>query len=279
MRFLRLFLVDVREGFVSLWRWYAVSIVFFVLCIVALYLQAASFRYDAISFSLGDYLVSFVAGMSPFDPNLGEPFHLPITWIVLFLLVSYLTLWYPYRDLMGAGKQIMVVGGSRWAWWLAKCAWIATTVTAFFLIALFVAATWTLVSGGDFSLHTSAHLPELMDFICISGLEVSYDAHACLVAIPAATIALCLVQLLLSLVIRPPLSYVATLAMLFVSAFYYNPWLIGNYLMAARSSSMMPNGLSAEHGVMLAGVLALTVVVGGGMVLSRKDILNKEELS
>lgn len=279
MKFLRLFAMDVREGFAALGRWYLVAAAFFALSIASLHLQAAFFRFDALRFTFGDYLVGFVAGMKPFDPNLGERFQFPLAWAVLFLLVAYLTLWYPYHDLMGSGKQVVVVGGSRWAWWLAKCAWVAVAVGAFFLIGMAIAAIWTLVSGGALSMRISEELPQVLQFPIMQGRHPSYDALPCLLLVPAATISLCLVQLFLSLVARPPLGYVATLSILFLSAFYFSPWLIGNYLMTARSASMMAGGVQTGEGVVLAAAMAAVVVVGGGFVFSHKDILNKEDLS
>ena len=279
MRFIRLVAMDIREGFAVLWRWYAVSGVFFVLCIASLYLQAAAPDFSGMRFTLGDYLVNDVAGMKQFIVLDHEPFRFPVAWAVMFLLVAYVTLWYPYRDLMGSGKQVVIAGGSRWAWWLAKCVWVMVAVGAFFILAFAVASVWTFAAGGEYSVRVSERLPELLAFSPAQVTQPPYEVLSCLLGVPVVTAALCLIQLLLSLLIRPALSYAVTVAILFLSAFYFNPWLIGNYLMAARSAALMQGGVDAVMGLTLSVTLIVAVSIGGGLVFSHMDILNKEDLS
>lgn len=278
MRFFRCFKLDMQQGFSALWRSYLATTGLFFLLVLALHLDAAGRMTGP--FSLGDYLVSFVAGSKTYSFSPEEPFRFPIAWAALLMLGAYATLWYPYRDLMGMGKHLMVSMGSKWTWWLSKCAWVVCSVVLFCLIGLVVACVCTVVLGGSLSLDVSGPLPSILDF---NLADVAYAPQGVglflFVAVPVALVALCLVQLTASLLLRPVLGYAVTMALLLLSLFYENPWLLGNELMAARSTSLLIEGIPPLSGLVVSATFAVLAVVLGGMLFSWMDILAKEGFS
>lgn len=278
MKFIRCFVFDLREGWTALWRWYIATAVLFSLLTLSLHLGSAG-RMEG-PFSLGDYLVSYMAGMKSYFFTPEEPFRFPVAWGATLMFVAYLTLWYPYHDLMGMGKQVMVSVGSRWAWWFAKCAWVVCSVGLFWAIGCMTAGVWTLLSGGSFSLNISGALPDILDFRLADVASASHDLEMFLfIGIPGALVALCLVQLMASLLLRPVMSYALTLSLLMLSLFYQSPWLIGNELMAARSMSLLLEGVPVLGGIVVSATLSTASVVVGGLLFSWIDIFDKEGYS
>ena len=88
--------------------------------------------------------------------------------------------------------------------------------------------------------------------------------------------ALALFQLLLSLITGPVISFACSISILFLSAFYFDPLLIGNSMMLARSDCLMEGGISASAGMRIAISLAGVSVLVGGFLFSRMDITDKE---
>lgn len=273
MRFL---LVDLTEGLRSLWRWYAGAVVLFVAVSASLVLQALALGMPLADLSAGDFLLSYFAGTSQFFIFGGDPFRLPVIWAFVCLYALYLVLWFPYRDLLGFGRMAIVVGGSRWRWWLAKCVWTVVSIAAFFLCSLVVAALSSLLVGGRFSLTVSEEMPFLLGLRESQLVGPPYSIGMPIIVVAVSLTALALLQLLLSLIAGPVISFACSISALFLSAFYFDPLLIGNSMMLARSSCLMEGGVSIFAGMCIAVSLAGVSILAGGFLFSRMDVTDKE---
>lgn len=273
----RLLGLDAREGFRAIRSWLIAAVVISIVFAGSFVLSLSSHSaVGNVPITLGNLAVNLLAGMLNFLPGPTEIFRFPVSWAITLLLLAYLTLGYPYRDLMGFGQKVLCSGGSRWKWWLSKCAWVILTVLAFWGI---VAGTTALIScalGGGLDLSVSEQLPQIF----LWDISISYERQGFalfLAGIPLATAALCLFQLFLSLVLRPTISYLVTVSILFLSAFYYqSPLLIGNYLMALRTPGVVGQGFPPAQGILISLVGAAVSIVLGGLWFSRMDILEKE---
>ena len=76
-------------------------------------------------FAMGNLLICYFQGKKPYSPEYGDPFVFPASWMVLFLLCSFLTLDYPFHNLNGHGVQVVTRMRSRRVWWASKCIWVA----------------------------------------------------------------------------------------------------------------------------------------------------------
>lgn len=279
MNLLGMIATDIREGWVSLRWWYLVTACLFAVDVGAMALQAKAYGYADMHFSVGDYLCYFFAGAKEFSLLYDEPFRFPPAWAATVLVPLYMTLWYPCRDLSGFGTLMMVEGGGRWKWWLAKALWVAITIVLFFAVALIVAVFAAIVLGGSLSLSVSDGTPLLMGSRPSQIADPPYDIVSMLAVCVVAMIALALFQLTVSVIVDPLVAYVAIVATLFLSVFYKNDLLVGNYLMAIRNASFMKGGMDAGTGFVASCVLALSSIAIGGWLLSKKDLLGKENLS
>lgn len=266
--------LDVREGFRELAPWCVIAVAYALVLAFTLALASAARGAD-VPLTLGNLVASALGGMGRFLPSPSEPFELPVAWVVTLLLPAYATLGYPYRDLEGFGQKVLVASGARRHWWLSKCLWVTMCVLAYWCLFFGVAAVISTAVNGSLSLFVSADLPRVLGVDLFTSFDTQEFALF-IVAVPLISVALCLGQLCVSLVLRSVLSFAVTFAVLFVSAFYYdNPLLIGNYLMAFRSHGLVVDGFQPMWGLMLAVFVSVASLVVGGLLFSRKDILGK----
>lgn len=271
-RFLKYLSADCADGIRELWRWYVLSFVVFVLLAFAFDLKREAL--DAVFVpTWGDRIASLSAGMAPYAFRVNEPFSPPIEWLVPILLNAYLTLWYPFRSLAGYGGNLIAAGGSRWAWWLAKCAWVIVFSTAFWVIGCAAMIIPVISDGGTFSLSVSS---EFIGLYRLGGVPVECSNYAMtqyFVGVLFVAGALGIIQLVVSLCIHPIIGYAGTVAIAFFSAYVASPFLIGNYAMSIRSDCLVVGGFNAFEGMAFATATIVALVVVGGWIFSKMDFL------
>ena len=89
-------------------------------------------------------------------------------------------------------------------------------------------------------------------------------------------IAMCLVQFTFSLLVKPNISFMISVAHLIAASFYMTPFLPANYAMLMRSDMITDNGMSLYSGLILPTVLSIIAITIGMVVFSKYDILSKE---
>ena len=70
-----------------------------------------------------DYFLALIGGCGKVNLISGaeNDFVMPTMWFVFVLWMQFTSLYYPFAELNGIGKQLMVLSGSRGNWWLSKC--------------------------------------------------------------------------------------------------------------------------------------------------------------
>ena len=231
MKLLGLILSDVKEGLRYECPAIALVVAVAILSCASLWLSDC----EGVR-SLGDYLTNMFLGMGSYTFNISSPFKLPVAWLLLLFSLLFATLRYPYKDLYGMGAHVMMRSGSRLSWWWAKCLWVALSVVLLCCLLVLVAVFWALVTAGTLSLHTTEFF---LDYVAIRGDAAAYceESVTYLASIFGWVLALGLVQLVASVALKPAAGFVAMVSYLFFSSFYATPLLLGNYLMAQRSSA------------------------------------------
>lgn len=275
-RFFRLLRADAIEGFASIVRLMFISCALFVLLIGLLFLKADASGADYSKATFADFVLSIAGGSMIYDPASNMPFVLPVEWMLSMLLMLFIPLRFPYRNLMGIGKTLMVEAGERWSWWLSKCVWTVSYVLTYWGLMLLVSAVFSVIMSGSLGQMPSE---ELLLFSGIDSLDLAADVTSILPAIcPAVSMscALCLIQLVLSLMVRPIMSFACGASLLFTSAYFFDPLLVGNYLMLSRSSAFIAHGTDPILGCGIALVITVIAAVVGGFGFSHMDIMDKE---
>lgn len=290
---------DLRFGVAGLWRRYlvilAVGAGLFAFMVSGVWqsLAAKGSTVGLAQLSFGDFFcVLFGGATERRDVDMGF-WTIPAAWILVCALIFYLTLDYPYRDLAGMGKQLIVASGSRWGWWLSKCAWVIAAVLLAYALMLGACALATLCVGGRWVSELWEQVAStvgLRTYALIGGEDIvfnlsgaardvslrTWDMGSCLATIPLMLVALCLVQLTLSLLAGPLPAFGVSMATLLVSAWAVSPALLGNYLMVTRTTVVSTSGVDVGVGIAISIVLIIVSIVGGGLAFSRMDILGGE---
>lgn len=275
MRFLLCVAADFRSGFLDVRRRLGLLALVSAGMAGFTWLLAKAKPYLQIDMTFGDMVVSVLGGIMKYEPDKGDVFRFPAAWSLLLMAVAYVPLSYPYRDLMGFGKSVLVASGSRVSWWLSKCLWVVAATLVSFTVFLALSAGAALLAGGGLSPTISSGLPTLAGFMAMTS-PISCDLLAFLAVAFVVVCSLCLLQTALSLVVRPVLSFAFTAALLLASAYVYSPLLLGNYLMVARAAGVAEEAMDPMTGLVLAAAVGTASVIGGSAYFSRMDCVGKE---
>ncbi len=229
------------------------------------------------SVSYGDYWFYLCGGMHEYIASAGNAFRFPVVWIVVFLVIPFLLLNYPFQDMYGMGQQILVRAGKRTSWWLSKCCWNFFGTMLYHLIIQMTGVVLALF----FQIKISRQIN--MDFINLA-FDVGHSEILSPSVLPLSVLilpvlvsaAINMLQLTLSLLIRPIFSFFAVAVLFLLSAYRLSPFLIGNYAMAFRYDWMLKKGVSLSAGYAIAAVLLFLSVLCGLVRFRFYDILEKE---
>lgn len=108
MMTIRLVLGDLKDS--ARWGWWklAVVVVTFALLCGALVSQS-SVPSDR---TWGDYIAYMLAGAYVPLPDSQTPYQFPAPWMLALLAIAFMTLGYPYENMIGVGKHVMLLSGS-----------------------------------------------------------------------------------------------------------------------------------------------------------------------
>lgn len=228
--------------------------------------------------SLGDLWFFFYGGMKKYIPEPGSPFIFPAVWMMLNMIICFLLVNYPLRDLNGIGQQIIVRADSRTNWWISKCCWnIGATVLYHFIIS------GTIITMGIFlniKMDMTLHIDVIQFFLGIHDqLVPAFTGGFLLRYLFLPVVVSCtvnLLQLMLSLFISPTISFLVVLLWMGASAFQLSPFMIGNYAMLYRYRCILENGVSPEIGFPAVVIMIVCVIIIGLIRFRKYNILSKD---
>lgn len=282
--FCRFIRFDIRGGILRYWKKYMIAALFFIFCGIVAHFSTMN---DALgnpaigsyTMTLGDFILYPFTGMEKFTYEDGNPFQFPAVWLFAMLLITFITLYYPYNDLNEMGKHVLLLSADRKRWWYAKCVWVALSVSVYFFIAYLMEMICAVIAKAELTLHVNNFVAYFYGFNAREMEAEQLLAHSdwsmatFMLSIPLCVLSICLLQMLLSLIIKPLFSYLVTAVILFAGAYFQSPFLIGNYAMVARSSLVVTGGVQVIHGVLLSLLVILFVVVLGRLYFKNMDII------
>ena len=278
--FYKLLRYDLKNGFRSTYRQYVTAAVAFIIMFVCSMIVIYGYNTQAkpvtpVEGNFGNTMMYAFGGMDQFVPDEKTAFQIPAFWLLTYLLLSYITLYYPFDDLEEFGQNILVRSRGRMLWWLSKCAWNVISVVCYFLLAWVIFALGCLVTGNSLSMELSPDIARLCNVVQDYPLPPTLIPQ--MLVLPLLTmIGLNLFQMLLSLFLKPFYSFIVTAAILLLSTYYLSPVCIGNYAMPLRSHMILSNGVGLNTGLLISVILIVVSIVAGGLVFRRRDILKGE---
>lgn len=285
MRCVRCVAMDILATLRSTGVWLLASALCFALMLVALRLEVGmalagvddGMTFD-VAFTLGDYLLGYFAGCVPFADGDDRAFAPPVGWFVLFLLLVVGLARYPRESLRGFGQQVLVACGSRWAWWWAKCVWVAGSALLFCATALLVALVFSLIAGSGFSWSVSPDMLYLIDFPWQELKGTPYDALPFMGVVAAVAVALGSFQLCLAFLFGTVAGVGASAGLLVASAFGVGPIGFGTFSMAARCGAFVAGGWTFAEAIAVCGVVAIASMLAGGIEFNRRLFSGSENI-
>ena len=278
--FFKLLKYDVKTGIARRWQAFIAPMALYIFAFINYLVSADNYtqRGGALSLgrSLGDALLFVYGGMKEYDPTVERRFMFPTLWMLLYLLLAYMVLYYPHRDLEENGQNILIRTGGRKLWWLSKCVWNMLSVTLYYLVGWVLTVINCIVAGIPLTMQLSPNINILFEMSGLGMLHPEKMAIEILLLPLFVMAAVCLVQMAMSLFIRPVYCYMGTVSILLASTYYMNQWFIGNYAMPVRSCKMINDGMSAVKGFVLCSVVIFISIVAGLARFRKYDILSEE---
>lgn len=280
MRFINDLIFDFRQGILRSRTLLLVPALIAAVTFFDFYVKARRYLEDGMiqnAAGYGDYWFYLYGGMCEYIPFPENPFQFPVVWILVLLILPFILLNYPFQDLYGVGQQVLVRSGRRSLWWLSKCCWNFCGTVLYHLTIQAIGLVLSLASGMEIS--NRIH----MDFINLvfnirnqevwnpSSLPISVLMLPVLISA-----AINMLQMTVSLFIRPIFSFFAAAVLLLSSAYLLSPFVIGNYAMAFRYDWMLKAGVSIGTGKRIAAVLLFQAALLGLVRFRLYDILEKE---
>lgn len=269
---------DLKCGLLKEHKKYIVAIGLFIIIGFDFFIKMSD-----IEITVLDYFFYLFFGMEEYVPTPGNKFRFPALWVAVILYVSYITLYYPYKDLNGYGKNILLNTQSKKTWYLSKCMWVTVSTISYFLIGCIVLSLFSIISGAEITADVSSNaVIKLIPFITTEQNLFYNDAMYYKVTLLhfILPVVICvmnnLFQLFLSLFLKPFFSFIFTVSYTIASAYYLKSFMLGNYAMIARSNIFINNGVDFAKGLIISLCVILVVIISGAVLFSKQDILNKE---
>lgn len=283
MKYIKLLWFDIRNGVVRNPMLCAVPVIIALIACFDLTNRISSLN-EVYYFevqqkgSIADYIMYIYGGMDKYVPEPSNHFIFPVRWVVVFLSLSFITLNYPYKDMQGFGQQILVRTKGRTVWWLSKCGWNILSVLMYHCLFLGVAALFCFAVQSGFSREINKDLQYVVfeiDRVSIMPGDAPWP-FVILVLPVLISMGINLVQMTLSLFIKPIFSFFVVAFLMSSSAYFTSPYLIGNYAMPVRYDMVIKDGVSIAAGIAVSFALIIVSVGIGIIRFHRYDILNED---
>lgn len=279
--FFKILKYDLKNTIIKKYKNYILT--FFVFCwfLLDAYMRILNSDISIKDVTITEMVMFIFNGMKEYIPSGDESFAFPMMWMVIFVLLLFFTLYYPYNDIMGYGKNVLIASTSRTVWWLSKC----VTTICICIVYFFTAALSIFIFAFSFGLKFELTVkPEVFATLLRYGIpegfnlspEPLYMVLTVFVLPFIFAIAMCLFQMLLTLIIRPFASIIAVTAIFMVSSYYVSPFMIGNYAMTQRSICFVSNGVDPIVGVVIMALIIVFSILVSTVLFNRYEILEKE---
>lgn len=281
MKLIKLALFDLRRGLREEWIKLAFAFVVCIACCSLMCFQLSVYKEvngidKHIPISAMDFILYNLRGMKLYSPNMeGEQYFLPAVWMFNQVMIALIVGYFPVRDLSGYGKNTLLRTKSRSRWLLSKIIWIVCMVAAYYILIYMATLVFCVFTGNSLSFMPTEFITSLFYDIDLQNVYVE-NLMLCIIIMPLITsIVVSIVQVALSYVVSPYISFLAIIALMLSSTYISNPALIGNASMIIRSKFATPVGLSVEECLLYLVVYLAAALIVGFLYFKNKDILYK----
>lgn len=281
MKLFKLALFDLRRGIREEWIKLAFAFIVCIACCTLMFSQLLQYNQDNginenISISVMDFILYNLRGMKLYSPNMDGQYLLPAVWMFNQVMIALIVGYYPVRDLNGYGKNTLLRTQSRSRWLLSKLVWIVCMVIAYYIVIYSASFIFALFTGNSLSFMPGEYITRLFYDIDLQDIYVE-NFVIFIITMPMLTsIVASIVQVMMSYIISPFISFLAIIVVMLSSTYISNPALIGNASMVIRSRFATPVGFTVEETVLYLAIYLISALIIGFVYFGNKDILNKD---
>ena len=281
MKLFKLALFDLRRGIREEWIKLAFAFIVCIACCTLMFSQLLQYNQDNginenISISVMDFILYNLRGMKLYSPNMDGQYLLPAVWMFNQVMIALIVGYYPVRDLNGYGKNTLLRTQSRSRWLLSKLVWIVCMVIAYYIVIYSASFIFALFTGNSLSFMPGEYITRLFYDIDLQDIYVE-NFVIFIITMPMLTsIVASIVQVMMSYIISPFISFLAIIVVMLSSTYISNPALIGNASMVIRSRFATPVVFTVEETVLYLAIYLIAALIIGFVYFGNKDILNKD---
>ncbi len=282
--FFKILKYDIKRGIIKNLKGHLLPIILGIfLCISFVFEYTKS--YDIHTATFLDIIYYSFAGSPKYIPNKDIPFIFPLVWATVFLLPLYLTSYYPFYDLLGYGKTVLIESGNRYKWWLSKSIWCLLQVAVYFVTLYLTVIVFCLMVKIPVVYNVTINTHEMMiekyykaDVYSIGDytlLDFDSSKSILFLLLPILIISVfAILQMTISLISTPIYGFFTSATVLVASTYYLHPALLGNYIMVLRNDQVFYGGVNEVIGTIVSVVLLTIVTVINLMLFREYDILS-----
>lgn len=243
----------------------------FLILFIAYYISAKNI---SILPSAVDYLIYCFAGTEPLLNMARTEFKFPVIWLQILLCPVVLNMDYILDDLQKTGEQILIRCRYRHKWFLAKYISNVFFSIAYYFCAV-AAAIITSHLSGNISFDYNATLSAFLG-VFFQRETTSINLLIPVIILPFLTIAtLNILQMTLSLYMKPVYSFLTCLTLLILATFYDSSFLLGTGAMLIRSATPQHQNIAQSvHMVIFMVALLFLLLFAGIMRIKQYDFLD-----
>lgn len=274
---------DIKRGILSAFKGHLLTVLLGIFICISFACEYTKFHELSTAHFLDIIFFAF-AGTPKFIPGKDMPFIFPLFWATIFLLPLYLSSYYPFYDLMGYGKTVLIQSGSRYKWWLSKTIWCILRIASYFCIIYLVALIFCLVMRIPviYSVTSNTHNMILKRYYRADAYPPGdyavkdFNGQMGILFLVAPVIVLSvlsILQMTISLLSTPVYGFLLSAVILVSSTYYLHPLFIGNYLMVLRSDRLFSGCVNEVTGSAVSLLLIVLITAINMMVFKKYDIL------
>lgn len=281
MSFFKMCWYDIKHGCLKNYRLIISPIIFEIIVLILFDKKINMYeKYcgDA-QISLGDILFFNFGGIDKYIMNMDKAFIFPIIWMVYFVLVLVSTLSYPISNINGFGNKILVKCKQRVNWWYAKCVCNICCNILYLGLIFIIIMLFCSTNNIPFNLQIN---DEIQSTLFELNMNTSLNKGSilptnALLLIALVTILVSLLQMVLSLWVKPIYSFLIICTLLLASAYFQSIVLIGNFAILLRHNWINNDGINWSIGIPLTIILIASLIIIGAIRFKKYNIINHEE--
>ncbi len=270
---------DIRSGILSKWK----KLVPFILillcfCIYMVYQCKESIESGLVEGmpTTADMILFIFRGMREYVPELDPVFVIPVTWLLIQMYIAFVIGGYAYEDMGAYGQQFLLRSTKKGYWFFGKCIYCVVNVIGYYAVAYLIIGICSLVFG-TLSFQLTPDIGNIMSDMDVTVIsEKQFVMH--LIVLPIMTsLNVSFIQMLLSLWIKPTLSFVFVMSYMTISAYWATPAMIGNFSMILRFSPVVMEGIRLTTALWVEGIVFFVFILASWVLMRRYDFIDKND--